>query len=249
MSKNLTSKPKPKFFFCPYCNRKTISPANIKKGITMCAMCASFERQRFLYYVYDKLFFNTDKTVKLLHFAPEKSVYDKICKNQNIEYVCCDLEPKNFPFVKNIQKEDGMNLSFPDNTFDFIIHNHIMEHVPDDIKFIKECLRVLKPDGKMIVSVPYSPEGLCDDSKVTDEERIKYYGQADHVRMYGRDILAHFDAKEFEIKVINPKDYLTEEQLKDIAGIASEPEDYFFTISHKRAETLAAVESNPAKSV
>ena len=158
---------KKKVFYCPYCGRKSISPANIRQGITMCALCASFERQRFLYYVYEKMFFNTEKKIKLLHFAPEKSVYDKISKNKNIEYVCCDLEPENYPYVKQIQKQDGMHLSFADKTFDFIIHNHIMEHVPDDIEFLKECARVLKDDGKMIVSVPYFPDSLCDDTKTT----------------------------------------------------------------------------------
>ena len=222
---------KKKIFYCPYCGRKSISPANIRQGVTMCAICVSFERQRFLYYVYEKMFFNTEKNIKLLHFAPEKSVYDKISKNKNIEYVCCDLEPENYPYVKQIQKQDGMHLSFADKTFDFIIHNHIMEHVPDDIEFLKECARVLKDDGKMIVSVPYFPDSLCDDTKTTEEDRIKYYGQADHVRGYGKDILEHLKDSAYKIEVINQRDYLSDDELENIAGIAENPHDFFMIIT------------------
>ncbi len=201
--------------------------------MVMCSMCASFERHRFLYYVYDKFFFNSKEKINLLHIAPEKSVYDKIKQNPSINYVTCDIAPRNFPFAKNIEKQDCLNLTYKDETFDFIIHNHVMEHVKNDKIFLTECLRVLKKGGKMIVSIPYHPDTLCDDSKTTDEDRIKYYGQKDHVRVYGKDFYSNFK-NEFNIKFINQNDYLTEAELDAIKG-KCKTEDLFFEINKEIA--------------
>jgi SAM-dependent methyltransferase len=211
--KKVLEKPNSEAFYCPFCKRVTISPKNIKSGITMCTMCASFERHRFLYFVYEKYIFSeaNKRPIKILHFAPEKSLYDKISGNSNIDYICCDLEPKNFPFVKKIQKEDGLNLSFENETFDFVIHNHVIEHVPNDKKFILENLRVLKKTGKLIISFPFEPNRLShfDDSITDPKERLKYFGLEDHLRLYGNDFLDKLKDDRWDIEIIDKDKILT----------------------------------------
>jgi SAM-dependent methyltransferase len=56
--------------------------------------------------------------------------------------------------VNGVLNQDVQRLTFPDNTFDLITSNAVMEHVPDDIQGFRESLRTLKPGGALIFSVP-----------------------------------------------------------------------------------------------
>jgi SAM-dependent methyltransferase len=50
---------------------------------------------------------------------------------------------------------DGQLLPFKDNLFDTVISIDVLEHVADPSKFISEIYRVLKPNGKVILSTPF----------------------------------------------------------------------------------------------
>jgi predicted SAM-dependent methyltransferase len=230
----MTAKPESKAFYCPFCKRPTISPKNIREGIIMCAICTSFERQRFLKYVYEDEILNIGKNVEVLQFAPEKSIYDTVRKYENVKYTCCDLMPELYPYADGILQEDGMSLSFKDKQFDVIIHNHILEHMPDDIKFIKETMRILKDDGKVIVSIPFYKDELCHDSYMTDEERTEHYGQADHVRRYGKDILDVLKIEGVKIDIINQTDYLTHDEIESIKAHQHISGDYYMIMTKER---------------
>jgi len=81
-----------------------------------------------------------------------------------------------------------MNLE--DNFFDFIICNHVLEHSVDDQKAMRELFRVLRPKGFAILQVPISKKAkeTFENFTITSlEEREKYFGQKDHVRIYGKD--------------------------------------------------------------
>lgn len=43
---------------------------------------------------------------------------------------------------------------FPDNTFDAITLSHVIEHVPDPTETLRECLRILKPAGRIVLITP-----------------------------------------------------------------------------------------------
>ncbi len=145
----------------------------------------SLERHRlFWLYLINNTSFFTEKN-KVLHFAPEQAFYKRFKKMDNIEYITTDLDS---PLAD--VKADICNLPFLDNEFDFIICNHVLEHIPNDTKAMQELFRVLKPGGTGIFQIPQdlSRAITFEDNSITDKkERAKIFGQYDHVRVYGVD--------------------------------------------------------------
>lgn len=82
-------------------------------------------------------------------------------------------------------KGDALDLPYDDGTFDFVIASEILEHVPQDERAIDELIRVLKPGGRMAVTVPrWLPEKVC--WLLSDEYHANEGG---HIRIYRADEL------------------------------------------------------------
>lgn len=145
----------------------------------------SLERHRllWLYLKNETDFFTAPK--KVLHFAPEQAFY-KVFRNQkNLDYTTTDL----FSPLADV-KADICDLPFADNSYDIILCNHVLEHIPDDAKAMQELYRVLKPGGMGIFQIPQDlkRKKTFEDNSITDpKERAAIFGQYDHVRVYGRD--------------------------------------------------------------
>ncbi len=58
---------------------------------------------------------------------------------------------KGYNFLK---QSSGDAIQFTDNSFEGIIMLDVLEHIEDDSKTLSECLRVLRPNGKLILTVP-----------------------------------------------------------------------------------------------
>lgn len=147
----------------------------------------SLERHRllWLYLQNETDFFTSQEKKKVLHFAPEQEFYKRFKKQTNIDYTTTDLLS---PLAD--VKADICNLPFEDNTYDIILCNHVLEHISDDTKAMKEMYRVLKPGGMGIFQIPQDlsrATTFSDDTIVDQKERAKIFGQYDHVRIYGRD--------------------------------------------------------------
>ena len=51
---------------------------------------------------------------------------------------------------------DGMALPFRSGSFDLVLSHAVIEHVPDAMRYLQECRRVMVPDGRMYLSTaPY----------------------------------------------------------------------------------------------
>jgi SAM-dependent methyltransferase len=145
----------------------------------------SLERHRllWLYLQNETDFFTANKSV--LHFAPEQAFYKRFKNQKKLQYTTTDLLS---PLAD--VKADICNLPFPDNQYDIILCNHVLEHIPDDTKAMQEIFRVLKPEGMAILQIPQDlnrATTFSDDSIVDQKERTKIFGQYDHVRIYGQD--------------------------------------------------------------
>ena len=158
----------------------------------------SLERHRLLWlYLKNETSFFKAK-LKVLHFAPESALMNQFKKLKNLSYDTIDL---NSP-IADI-KADICDLPFLDNSYDFILCNHVLEHIIDDNKAMKELYRVLKKNGIGIFQVPmdYNRNTTFEDFSVTNKkERNKLFGQYDHVRIYGLDFFDRLQKAGFSVE-------------------------------------------------
>ncbi|SFU44055.1 Methyltransferase domain-containing protein [Pustulibacterium marinum] len=169
----------------------------------------SLERHRLLWlYLKSETDFFTG-THKVLHFAPEQAFYKRFRKLKNLEYTTTDL---NSPLAD--VKADICNLPFDDNSYDIILCNHVLEHIPDDTKAMHELFRVLKPSGFAILQIPqdYNRETTFEDNTITDpKKRAEIFGQYDHVRVYGLDYFDKLRSIGFKVDEVDYTNKITHE--------------------------------------
>jgi len=161
----------------------------------------SLERHRlfWLYLTNETEFFN--KQLRVLHFAPEQAFLKRFKKQKNLQYTTTDL---NSPIAD--VKADICNLPFENNCFDFIICNHVLEHIPNDTKAMKELYRILAPGGSAILQVPYDRSRkitFTDDTIIDPKERAAIFGQYDHVRVYGMDYFDKLRSVGFTVEAVD----------------------------------------------
>ena len=171
----------------------------------------SLERHRLLWlYLKNETSFFKDK-LKVLHFAPESALMNQFKKLKNLSYDTIDL---NSP-IADI-KADICDLPFLDNSYDFILCNHVLEHIVDDNKAIRELYRVLKKNGIGIFQVPidYNRDTTFEDFSVTNKkERNKLFGQYDHVRIYGLDFFDRLEKAGFLVEKCEYTSKLSKEDI------------------------------------
>lgn len=176
-----------------------------------CMYCKAHDRERHLFMYFDKLsLWDKFKNGKVLHFAAEKNLSLKIQKLNPALYIKADLYPKD----NTITKMDATEIPHPDNTFDAIICNHVMEHIPDYNKALREFFRVLKPGGFTIIQAPYS-KMLKVNFEVkhadTDALRDLFYRQRDHVRVFSEDhYFEDIQKADFKLKIAKNSDYFSD---------------------------------------
>lgn len=150
----------------------------------LCPKCLSLERHRLLWlYLKEKTGFFTDN-LKVLHFAPEQPFLKRFRALKNLDYTTADIDSP----IADLHL-DVTEMNIPDNQYDVLICNHVLEHVDNVDKAFSEIKRVLKSGGWAILMVPINPDvDTFEDPSVTDpEERKRLFGQYDHVRQFGRD--------------------------------------------------------------
>ncbi len=151
----------------------------------VCPHCMSNSRERLLYlYLMSKGdFFSKPK--RLLHIAPEPNLQKLMRAVSNLKYFSADLYE---PHV--MARIDVTRMPFPDESFDVVLCNHVLEHVPNDARAMRELHRILRQSGWAILQVPIAlalKHTLEDENATTEQRRIELFGQRDHVRLYCQD--------------------------------------------------------------
>ena len=173
----------------------------------------SLERHRLMWlYLQEETPFFEDK-LKVLHIAPEQCFYGRFRKMQNLDYTTADIES---PLAD--LKFDLHDIPLADNIYDVVFCNHVFEHVTDDVRCMSELYRVMKPGGWGIMQVPqnYDWDKTLEDPSITDrEERIRLFGQYDHLRMYGLDYPERLEKAGFQVEIIDYNQKLSPEKFEE----------------------------------
>ena len=205
---------------CPVCgsaSRRFAPFGAVPRGDALCVHCGALERHRLTWLFFRRRTDLFDRTsARMLHVAPEPTIETALRGRLGASYVTADL---NDP--KAMLKMDITDIQLPDESFDVIYCSHVLEHVPDDRRAMRELRRILKRDGWAVFQVPVEREATFEDPSVTDpKERARLFGQEDHVRLYGPDCADRLGEAGFRVTVTAPSDFLTREEIERM-GITS----------------------------
>ena len=202
---------------CPLCGcqRRKFLPYGYvtSRENALCPNCLSLERHRLLW-----LWLVRESDIgrgamalpKMLHIAPEVALmrkFKKMYASTPDRYVTADLESPLADMHFDVQQ-----IPLEAESFDAIICNHIMEHVEDDGKALRELYRILRRGGWGVILSPVDleREKTFEDDTITDPaERTRIFGQYDHRRIYGRDYAARLREAGFEVYDIDYKNELS----------------------------------------
>ena len=215
-------------FYCPVCEHgyrfffdggfdlPVISEMEIvgagKRPNAICPGCSSNDRDRLVLLALKNQKYNFLPADKLLHIAPEPSLATWLGNYQmkhHGQYIKSVKYHEGFYYGNDVHLIDLLQLPFKSDTFNLVICNHVLEHIPDDVAAMKEILRVLAKGGQAILQVPWSmklDETFEDPNIKSIGDREKFFGQFDHVRLYGRDFPSRLRSVGFDIKVLSVND-------------------------------------------
>lgn len=215
--------------FCPVCNKSSsrfLEFGAVPRENARCPHCESLERHRLLWlYLTEKTDLLDGRPKKVLHVAPERCLLKKLEERLEDGYLTADLEDPNA-----MVKMDIMHIDYAEESFDVILCSHVLEHVPDDRKALREFHRVLKQDGWAILLVPITAKATFEDPSIVDpQERLRLFGQEDHVRRYGLDYLDRLREAGFHLQVLGIEGLASTERAVQMGLATGNREIYFCT--------------------
>jgi SAM-dependent methyltransferase len=141
--------------------------------------------------------FLTDPGV-VVEVAP-KLCLSTLCRGlPGVTYVGVDLEPAGASL-----QSDLTNLAIASDAVDLAICFHVLEHIPDDRAAMAELARVIRPGGRVVIQVPLRGETTFEDPTADPADYEALFGQEDHVRWYGMDIVGRLQQAGFEVDAID----------------------------------------------
>ncbi len=194
--------------FCPLCG------SHISGFLTLyrpyhrwCPVCRSLQRHRLIWLLFERhQLITAEKPQAMLHVAPEPGLAQRFAPMPHLRYVTADLSAPS-----TTVRCDITAIPFEANSFDIILCSHVLEHVPNDHQAMRELYRVLKLGGTALILVPVKGEHTFEDPSITDPLcRERYFGQFDHVRVYGTDVRQRLQQAGFRVQVVQATDIVAD---------------------------------------
>jgi len=215
--------------WCPVCeksSRKFHTFGTVPREDARCMLCGALERHRLVWLYFSRMTNLFDETPKeMLHIAPEPCFESRLSKRLGQNYITADLlDPR------AMVKMDITDIQYPDGYFDVIYCSHVLEHVQDDKKAMREFRRVLKPGGWAILIVPITADKTFEDPSIVDpSERLKAFGQDDHVRRYGPDYIDRLRESGFKVKASSVPELFDEDDIVRMGLTPASGDIYYCT--------------------
>jgi SAM-dependent methyltransferase len=212
--------------WCPVCaqsSRKFRPGGTFPRSDAKCPRCGSLERHRLAWlYLTQRTDLFDRRPKRVLHIAPEQCFEGRFRARLRDGYLSADLLD---PHV--MERMDITRIGYPAETFDVVYCSHVLEHVPDDRQALREFRRVLKPTGWAILLVPITANRSFEDPTIaTASERLRVFGQEDHVRRYGPDYVDRLREAGFAVNVTKGSDMVSPQDAVRM-GISREAGEIF----------------------
>jgi SAM-dependent methyltransferase len=148
-----------------------------------CPLCGASDRDRL--YALFLTGYLEGKEIRFLEIAPARPLGKYIRSFPGVKYRSADLY-----MPEADDKVDITDMAiYPDESFDFILCSHVLEHIQDDAKALREIHRVLSVQGRGILMSPVYlgiEKDYESNETMTEPERWHNYGQGDHLRTYSK---------------------------------------------------------------
>lgn len=186
--------------WCPVCEQYSdafLPFGQVQREEARCAVCGALERHRSAWLflrLHTNLCDGLEK--RLLHCSPEKHLGRIFQRMPELHHIGSDLFPPDISVGADLTR-----LPFAADSLDAVYCSHVLEHIEDDAAAMSELFRVLRPGGWSLVMTPIQGETTYEDFGIrSEEERLKHFGQRDHVRIYGRDLGQRLASAGFEVQ-------------------------------------------------
>lgn len=179
--------PGPGPFDCPICGNTASRFLPFGLGgrrNAQCPHCGSLERHRFLWLFLRERTPFFQRTLTVVHTAPEPCLEPHFAQRHRRGYISVD---RFNPYAQ--VRADLVDLPFPAGSVDVVVSSHVLEHVPDDRAALREIARILKPSGWGVLLFPYDGRRPTQEDPAIDTPaaRLAAYGHPYHYRIYGSD--------------------------------------------------------------
>ncbi len=175
-----------------------------------CPICGATDRDRLYFLYLQKRLGELDRSrrYRFIDFAPSALLTPPLRALPYLEYRTADL-------LRQDVDDPGVDLChmpiYADGSVDIFLCSHMLEHVPDDRQALRELYRILKPGGWGILMAPIMltlSEVYENPAYTSEADRIRHYGQADHVRMYSHDgFIARLKEAGFTVRALDQRDF------------------------------------------